>query len=181
MPDKRVTFPHVCMDCSQFLHVICGVTTDDNKLLCHQCSFGKQAGPIPFKPTHDVAEQTGDSSKFQNIPNNQKNNLQNTSGPSHSTRNTSVRRQSSSAAPKTTSCKKQKTQGGDVNFGVGKHVKIERSNLYHIVKTTEQHQCLPYGVSSDYVILVLLLLVVTLKLPRRGGISCLMSFQPMTI
>ena len=33
---------------------------------------------------------------------------------------------------------------------MGKHVKIESSNLYHILKTSEQCQCLPHGVSSDY-------------------------------
>jgi hypothetical protein len=33
---------------------------------------------------------------------------------------------------------------------VGKRVKIELSNIYHILKTFEQCQCLPYGVSLDY-------------------------------
>ncbi len=33
---------------------------------------------------------------------------------------------------------------------MGKHVKIESSNLYHILKTSEQCQCLPHGVSLDY-------------------------------
>ncbi len=69
MPNKKVKFCHVCMDCSWFLHVICGVTTDDDKLLCHQCSIGCQAGPIIFEPCPKVEEQMGDSSNFQNIPN----------------------------------------------------------------------------------------------------------------
>lgn len=52
--------------------------------------------------------------------------------------------------PKTTSRKKQKSQGNELRIGVGKRVKIKRSNLYHILRTSEQRQCLPHGVSSDY-------------------------------
>jgi hypothetical protein len=59
---------------------------------------------------------------------------------------------SSSAPPKTTSRKKQKSQGGEarIGVGIGKRVKIECSNLYHILKTSEQCQCLPHGIASNY-------------------------------
>jgi hypothetical protein len=71
MSDKVVTFHHVCVDCSRFLHVICGVTTnDDDMLLCHRYSLGCQAGPMILEPFPEAEEQTGDSSNLQHIPNN---------------------------------------------------------------------------------------------------------------
>jgi hypothetical protein len=83
-PIKGLHIIMFCVDCSRFLHVIGGVTTDDGKLLCHQCSIECQAGPIIFELSPGVEEQLGDSSNFQNIPNDMEeqigasSNLQNT-------------------------------------------------------------------------------------------------------
>jgi hypothetical protein len=87
---------------------------------------------------NDAEEQTGDSSNLQNAPITEKQtgpstNLQNTSDFSQNTRNASVTRKSSSAPPKTTSCKKQKSQGGEVCIMVRGRCQIEHSNLYHII------------------------------------------------
>jgi hypothetical protein len=102
-----------------------------------------------------AVEQAGASSDCQNTPTsgNQMgttSNLQNTSGSLYTTRNTKGRAKSSLAPPKTTSCKKQKSQSGEACIGVGRRVKIECSNLYHILKTSQQCQCLPHGIASNY-------------------------------
>jgi hypothetical protein len=161
--NKKVAFHHVCVDCIQFLHLICGVLNEDDKLLFHRCaSYILQNSPtIDFETLPDtteqtaVEEQTGASSYCQNTPTSgyqmrTTSNLQNTSGSLHNTRNAKDRTKSSLTPPKTTSHKKQKSQDGEDGIGVGKHVKIEHSNLYHILKISQQCQCLPHGVASNY-------------------------------
>jgi hypothetical protein len=160
--NKMVTFHHVCVNCNQFLHLICGVVNENDQLYCNKCASSVRNSPTNnFETLPDTAEETvaeeqaGASSDCQNTPTSgnemgTSSNLQNTSGSSYNTRNTPGKAKSSSAPPKTTSRKKQKSQGGEARIGVGKRVKIERSNLYHILKTSEQRQCLPHGIASNY-------------------------------
>jgi hypothetical protein len=160
--DKMVTFHHVCVNCNQFLHLICGVVNEDDQLYCNKCASSLRNSPIiDFETLPDTAketvaeEQAGASSDCQNTPTSgnqmrSSSNLQNTSGFLNNTRNNPGKAKSSSAPPKTTSRNKQKSQGCEARIGVGQHVKIERSNLYHILKTSEQRQCLPHGIASNY-------------------------------
>jgi hypothetical protein len=43
MPNKTVTFNHRCIRCSGFLHVVCGVTDNDDHTTCKKClgSYGR--------------------------------------------------------------------------------------------------------------------------------------------
>jgi len=98
--DKMVTFHHVCVNCNQFLHLICGVVNEDDQLYCNKCASSLRNSPIiDFETLPDTAketvaeEQAGASSDCQNTPTsgNQmrtSSNLQNTSGSLHNTRNT---------------------------------------------------------------------------------------------
>jgi len=97
--DKMVTFHHVCVNCNQFLHLICGVVNEDDQLYCNKCASSLRNSPIiDFETLPDTAketvaeEQAGASSDCQNTPTsgNQmrtSSNLQNTSGFLNNTRN----------------------------------------------------------------------------------------------
>jgi hypothetical protein len=37
MPNKTVTFHHCCIRCSGFLHIVCGVTDNDDDTACKKC------------------------------------------------------------------------------------------------------------------------------------------------
>jgi hypothetical protein len=36
--NKMVTFHHVCVNCNQFLYLICGVVNEDDQLYCNKCA-----------------------------------------------------------------------------------------------------------------------------------------------
>jgi hypothetical protein len=112
--NKIVTFHHVCVNCNQFLHLICGVLNEDDQLFCNRCSSSipQNSPTIDFETLPDTTEETaaeeqaGASSDCQITPTsgNQMgttSNLQNTSGSLLNTRNTKGRAKSSSAPLKT--------------------------------------------------------------------------------
>jgi len=71
--NKMVTFHHVCVNCNQFLHLICGVVNEDDQLYCNKCASSvRNSSTNDFETLPDTAEETvaeeqaGASSDCQN-------------------------------------------------------------------------------------------------------------------
>ena len=79
--------------------------------------------------------------------------------------------------PKTTSHKKQKKKDtGDVRIGVGKDIKIKHSDLFYVLKSKAQQDCLPKDVANSYPYFG----TVVKGEPRRDEMYVLMCFHTKT-
>lgn len=170
---------HKCVVCEGLLHVPCGVTNLNDETLCHNC-WGHAKASAPHANTQQAIStieeraQSGQASAARQAaavaaastsPSQAPANTQQAiatieeQAPAAAAALTvqrppdvasSAQNQKQKKPPCTTSRKKQKNKEVETRIGVGKRVKIERRNLYHILSTDSQRACLPHGVSADY-------------------------------
>jgi len=67
----------------------------------------------------------------------------------HMVKNACMVKKLNSAPPKTMSHKQQKKDCGDIRIGVGKRVKISWQDLFHMLKTKAQQDCISHDLASS--------------------------------
>jgi hypothetical protein len=142
--------------CQGYLHVICGVVDANDDLCCKTCILKHVA---PATPAQE--EPIAASTMLSPMP------LPAIGVPGASAQTTiasidatlavaavpqdKMNKGKRSASPKKpTSRKEQKLTTTDAQIGIGKRIKIKRGQLYHILATQLQRDCLPHGVPSDF-------------------------------
>jgi len=152
-----ILFFHHCRDCQGFLHVPCGRTDENNNTICPQCTAKEDdagASPTTLAASLTAAESTAAMSMAavsMATSTASANSAKNVALPSKtSTMETLPKTAKQNAPPKTTSHMKQKKESGDIRIGIGKCMKIQWGQLYHILSSKEQRACLPYGVAQTY-------------------------------